>query len=91
MGAGEREVEDGGQGGVEEKEVGRRSSLKSTGVGCTPPELGHAEELRSGQCGWGNRGVMLVDVVMKMCYRVRPTGGLKASTNGWVWIKAPGK
>lgn len=36
------------------KEVGRMSSLKSTRVGCSPPELGHAGELRSGQCGRGN-------------------------------------
>lgn len=49
--------------------MGRRSSLKSTRVGCSPPELGHAGELRSGQCGRGNRGVKLVDVVMERCYR----------------------
>lgn len=51
------------------KEVGRRSSLKSAGVGHSSPELGHAGELRSGQCRRGNRGVKLVDVVMERCYR----------------------
>lgn len=52
-----------------EKRVGWRSSLKSAGVGRSPPELGHAGELRSGQRGRGNRGVKLVDVVMERCYR----------------------
>lgn len=38
-------------------------------MGRSPPELGHAGELRSGQRGRGNRGMKLVDVVMEMCYR----------------------
>ena len=45
--------------------MGRRSSLKSARVGCSPPELGHAGELGSGNVG----GVKLVDVVMERCYR----------------------
>lgn len=60
MGAG-RGSGGGRDGGVEgrrcgRKEVGQWSSLKSTRVGCSPPELGHMGELRSGQCGRGNRG-----------------------------------
>lgn len=49
--------------------MGRKSSLKSAGVGRSPPELGRAGELRSGQCGRGNKGVKLVNVVTEQCCR----------------------
>lgn len=65
VGAEEEEEED-----KRGREVGWGSSLKSPGVGRSPPEPCHAGELRSGQRGRGNRGVKLVDVVMKRCYRV---------------------
>lgn len=42
--------------GMKGRKVGRRSSLKSTRVGFSPPELGHTGELRSGQCGRRNSG-----------------------------------
>ncbi len=56
-------------GRCEGKEVELRSSLKSTRVGCSPPELSHAGELRSEQCGRGKRWVKFVDVLMERCYR----------------------